>query len=268
MAVRITLAGATGWVGKALVAAIAAADDLELAGAVSRSAAGQDAGEVAGLQRLGVTISATLEEALQQPSDVVIDYTKPNAVKAHAVTALAQGRHVVIGTSGLSAEDYAEIDRHAQAAGKGVLAAGNFSITATLLRRFAMEAARYVPDVEVIDYSSAKKPDTPSGTARELAELLSDVRQAATSKPVSELAGVQETRGGALGAKEPVQVHSLRMPSFVLSCEAVFGADNERLVIRHDAGSSAAPYVAGTLLAARRVASFKGLKRGLDTVMD
>ncbi|MET0528641.1 MAG: NAD-dependent epimerase/dehydratase family protein, partial [Microvirga sp.] len=123
MAVRITLAGSTGWVGKALVAAIAASDDLELAGAVSRSAAGQDAGEAAGLQRLGVTISATLEEALQQPSDVVIDYTKPNAVKAHAVTALAQGRHVVVGTSGLSAEDYAEIDRHAQGAGKGVLAA-------------------------------------------------------------------------------------------------------------------------------------------------
>jgi 4-hydroxy-tetrahydrodipicolinate reductase len=268
MALRIALAGSTGWVGKALVAAIAATDELILAGAVSRSAAGQDAGEAAGLPRLGVAISATLEEALREPSDVVIDYTKPGVVKANTLTALAQGRHVVVGTSGLSAEDYAEIDAEAQKAGRGVLAAGNFSITATLLRRFALEAARYVPDVEVIDYASAKKPDTPSGTARELAELLSDVRQPATSKPVAELAGVQETRGGALGAREPVQVHSLRMPSFVLSCEAVFGADNERLVIRHDAGSSAAPYVAGTLLAARRVGSFTGLRRGLDTIMD
>jgi 4-hydroxy-tetrahydrodipicolinate reductase len=268
MALRITLAGSTGWVGKALVAAIAASDDLVLAGAVSRSAAGQDAGEAAGLSRLGVPISATLEEALREPSDVVIDYTKPGAVKAHALTALHQGRHVVVGTSGLSAEDYAEIDAQAQQAGRGVLAAGNFSITATLLRRFALEAARYVPDVEVIDYASAKKPDTPSGTARELAELLSEARQPATSKPVNELTGVRETRGGALGVKEPVQVHSLRMPSFVLSCEAVFGADNERLVIRHDAGSSAAPYVAGTLLAARRVGSFAGLRRGLDTIMD
>ena len=268
MSLRITLAGATGWVGKALVAAIAAADDLVLAGAVSRSAAGRDAGEAAGLPRLGVPISASLEEALRQPSDVVIDYTKPDVVKAHALLALAQGRHVVIGTSGLGAEDYAEIDAHAQEAGRGVLAAGNFSITATLLRRFALEAARYVADVEIIDYASAKKPDTPSGTARELAELLSEARQAATSKPVDALAGVRETRGGALGAGEPVQVHSLRMPSFVLSCEAVFGADNERLVIRHDAGSSAAPYVAGTLLAARRVGSFTGLRRGLDTAME
>jgi 4-hydroxy-tetrahydrodipicolinate reductase len=268
MSVRLNLAGATGWVGRALVAAIAASEDLVLAGAVSRSATGQDAGEAAGLPYLGVPVSATLEEALKAPSDVVIDYTKPGAVKAHALTALAQGRHVVIGTSGLSAEDYAEIDRHALKVERGVLAAGNFSITATLLRRFALEAARYVPDVEVIDYASAKKPDTPSGTARELAELLSEVRQPATSKPVAELTGVCETRGGSLGAKEPVQVHSLRLPSFVLSCEAVFGADNERLVIRHDAGSSAAPYVAGTLLAARRVRSFIGLKRGLDAVMD
>jgi 4-hydroxy-tetrahydrodipicolinate reductase len=197
----------------------------------------------------------------------VIDYTKPNAVKAHALTALTRGRHVVIGTSGLGADDYAEIDRAAQEARLGVLAAGNFSITATLMRRFALEAARYVADVEIIDYAPANKVDTPSGTARELAELLGEARQAATSTPVHELTGVRETRGGAIGAPQPVQVHSVRMPSYVLSCEVLLGADNERLAIRHDAGSSAAPYVAGTLLAARRVGSLTGLRRGLDAVM-
>jgi 4-hydroxy-tetrahydrodipicolinate reductase len=264
---RIALAGATGWVGKALVAAIAQADDLKLTAAVSRSAAGRDAGEAAGLAPLGLKISATLDEALKAPSDVVIDYTKPHVVKGHVLSALSAGRYVVIGTSGLSADDYAEIDKAALAAGRGVLAAGNFSITATLLRRFALEAARFVPDVEIIDYASASKPDTPSGTARELAEMIGAMRKPATSKPVSEVGGVRETRGGAIGAT-PVQVHSLRMPSFVLSCEAVFGADNERLVIRHDAGSSAAPYVAGTLLAARKVSGFTGLRRGLDAVMD
>jgi 4-hydroxy-tetrahydrodipicolinate reductase len=268
MTIRITLAGATGWVGKALVAAIAATDDLTLVGAVSRSAAGHDVGEAAGIAALGVKVSATIEEALRTPSDVVIDYTKPQVVKAHTLTALAQGRHVVVGTSGLSAQDYAEIDRAAQKAGRGVLAAGNFAITATLMRRFALEAARYVPDVEIIDYASAQKADTPSGTARELAEMMGEVRQAGTSKPIQELSGVRETRGGAIGAPQPVQVHSLRMPSFVLSCEVVLGADNERLVIRHDAGSSATPYVAGTLLAARRVSTLSGLRRGLDAVME
>ncbi|MGL5113956.1 MAG: dihydrodipicolinate reductase C-terminal domain-containing protein, partial [Beijerinckiaceae bacterium] len=90
---------------------------------------------------------------------------------------------------------------------------------------------------------------------------------AGTSKPVAELGGVRETRGGAIGAGIAVQVHSVRMPSFVLSCEAIFGAPDERLVIRHDAGSSAQPYVAGTLLAARKVSAFVGLKRGLDHVL-
>ena len=120
---------------------------------------------------------ATLEEALATPCDVVVDYTKPLAVKAHVLAAIAAGRHVVVGTSGLGAADYAEIDAAARANGVGVLAAGNFSITATLMKRFALMAAKYVPDVEVIDYASAKKPDAPSGTARELAEALAEIRQ-------------------------------------------------------------------------------------------
>ncbi len=265
--VRVVIAGATGWTGKALVTAAAKSPDITLVGAVSRTAAGKDIGEVIGIGPLGVTASATLHDALAIPSDVVIDYTKPHVVKGHALAAIAAGRHVVIGTSGLTAEDYAEIDAAARAANLGVLAAGNFSITATLLRRFALEAARYVADVEVIDYAAAGKPDSPSGTGRELAELLGEVRQPATSKPVAEIGGVRETRGRSIG-KVPVQVHSVRMPSFILSCEAIFGAPDERLVIRHDAGSSAAPYVAGTLLAARKVAGLRGVHRGLDAILD
>ncbi len=263
----VVVAGSTGWVGRALVEAIRQASDLRLAGAVSRSAAGRDAGEAVGLPAVGVTIAASLEDALAAPSDVVIDYTKPGSVKANTLLALARGRHVVIGTSGLDADDYAAIDAAAQAAGCGVLAAGNFSITATLMRRFAVEAARYVPDVEIIDYAAADKVDAPSGTARELAELLGAGRQAGTSLPVDELVGLAVARGAAVGGPRPVQVHSLRLPSFVIACEVVLGADNERLTIRHDAGVSAAPYVGGTLLAARRVSSFVGLKRGLDSIM-
>ena len=141
-------------------------------------------------------------------------------------------------------------------------------MTAALLKRFTLAAAKYVRDVEIIDYASAAKSDTPSGTARELAEALSEVRQAGTAKPVADLSGLRETRGAAVGETVPVQVHSLRLPSFVLACEAVFGAPDERLTIRHDAGSSAAPYVAGTLLAVRRVGEQAGLRRGLDTLLN
>lgn len=268
--IRVVLAGVTGWVGRALVPAIVASADLKLVAAVSRKAAGRDAGEATGGPVLGVTIVATLAEALTVPSDVLIDYTKPDAVGRNVCEAIAAGRHVVVGTSGLGADDYAAIDAAARRKGVGVLAAGNFSITATLLKRFALEAARYVPDVEIIDYASAEKPDTPSGTGRELAETLAAVRRAGTAKHVDQLDGIPATRGAAVGdgPNGGVRVHALRMPSFVLSVEAVFGADNERLVIRHDAGSSAAPYVAGTLLAVRRVAEKPGLRRGLDVLMD
>jgi 4-hydroxy-tetrahydrodipicolinate reductase len=267
MPIRVVVAGATGWTGRALVAAILKSGDLKLAGAVARSSAGKDAGEAVGAAAAGVPISATLAEALRPPSDVVVDYTSAHAVKAHALLALDQGRHVVIGSSGLSAADYEEIDAAAHAAKRGVLAAGNFSITATLLKRFALEAARYVADVEVIDYASATKPDTPSGTAREIAEMLGQIERRPLAKPVAELAGIRETRGAAIGDRTPVQVHSLRMPSYVIACEAIFGAPDERLTIRHDAGSSAAPYVAGTLLAVRRVGEFVGLRRGLDSLL-
>ena len=268
MTIRITLAGATGHIGKALTAAIAKSPDLALVAAVSRSSAGKDAGEIAGIGAIGVRVSATIGDALKTDSDVLIDYTKPEAVKHHVLTAIGHGRHAVIGTSGLSAHDYDTIDVAAKEKQRGVLAAGNFSITATLLRRFALEAARYVADVEVIDYATPGKPDTPSGTGRELAELLAQVRQAPTSKPVDQLSGARETRGASLGQPTPVQVHSVRMPSYLLSCEAIFGAPDERLVIRHDAGMSAAPYVSGTLLAARKVSGFVGVRRGLDSILD
>ena len=99
MAIRVVVAGATGWTGSAVAKAILGGGDFFLAGAVARGVAGKDAGEVLGLAKAGLAVSATLAEALAVPSDVVVDYTKPDAVKTHALAALKAGRHVVIGTS-------------------------------------------------------------------------------------------------------------------------------------------------------------------------
>jgi 4-hydroxy-tetrahydrodipicolinate reductase len=265
MTIGVVIVGATGWVGRDLVRAVAAAPDLRLAAAVARGAAGRDVGEAVGVGPLGVAVRATLSEALASPSDVVVEYSAPAAAKGHVLAAIAAGRAVVVGTSGLTAEDYAEIDRAARRRGVGVIAAGNFSITATLMRRFALAAARHLADVEIIDYASAAKPDVPSGTARELAEMLGEVRRDATSTPLARLHGPKEARGAEIGR---TRVHSLRLPGFVIGCEVLFGAADERLSIRHDAGSSAAPYVAGTLLAIRRVREAPGVRRGLDGVID
>ncbi len=182
MVTKVVMAGATGWVGRAMVPALLAAGDLELAGAVARNAAGQDAGAAVGLSPAGVRVTASLAEALETPSDVVVDYTSPDAVKENALVAISRGRHVVVGTSGMGAADYAEIDAAARKNGVGVIAAGNFSLTATLLKRFALIAAKYVPDVEIIDFSSARKSDAPSGTGRELAEALAEVRGASSAR--------------------------------------------------------------------------------------
>ena len=104
----------------------------------------------------------------------------------------------------------------------------------------------------------------PSGTTRELAERLGELRKPKIGVPVDKLHGPKETRGADIAG---TRVHSVRLPSYVIAVEAVFGAESERLTIRHDAGTSPAPYVAGTLLAARKVGEVKGLMRGLDRLL-
>ena len=101
----------------------------------------------------------------------------------------------------------------------------------------------------------------------ELAERIAAVRAKGSSVPVADVLGPKAARGAAIGEGNPVQLHSLRLPSYVIAVEAIFGAPDERLTIRHDAGSSAAPYVAGTLLAVRKVVGLVGLTRGLDSLI-
>ena len=146
-----------------------------------------------------------------------------------------------------------------------MVAAGNFSLTAAMLLRAAAHAARHLGAWEVIDFASAGKADAPSGTARELAERLDEVRPPEVGVPVADVVGPVGARGATVAG---TQVHSVRLPSFVVSTEVVFAAEGERLTIRHDAGETPAPYVAGTLLAIRAVVGRVGLTRGLDRLLD
>jgi len=263
--IRVCLAGVTGWVGRDLVGAIASAPDLELAAAVSRGSAGKPLSEAVAGGASTLIVSGSVAEALAAPSDVLVDYTAPEAVRSHALEAIRRGRHVVIGTSGLREEDFAAIDAAARERGVGVLAAGNFALTAVLLQRFAEIAARHVPQWEILEYAKASKPDAPSGTARELAARLARIRPPEIGHSIDRTQGHKEARGAHLGGS---QVHSVRLPGFISSIEILFGMRDERLSIRHDSSSGAAPYVAGTLLAVRRVPGFVGLRRGLDTILE
>jgi 4-hydroxy-tetrahydrodipicolinate reductase len=266
MPIRVCVAGATGWAGAAVTRQIltSAVTEFVLAGAVARRQTGSDIGEALGLPPAGLRIARTVDDALRVPTDVLIDYTRPDAVKAHTLAALALGVRVVIGTSGLTAADYDEIGRVATERGLGVIAAGNFSITAALAKHFALLAAKYLPSWELIDYAHAGKLDAPSGTVRELAEALGAVARPAVEIPIEQTHGVPACRGATI---EGTQVHSIRLPGYVIAFEAIFGLPDERLTLRHDAGAGAEPYVAGTLLAAREVPRTTGLIRGLDRLM-
>jgi 4-hydroxy-tetrahydrodipicolinate reductase len=259
----VCIAGATGWTGRALVSGVLAAPDLELVSAVGRSAAGRDLGEALGGETLGVPVHASVGEALEGV-DVLVDYTSATAVKANVLAAIEAGVAAVIGTSGLTADDFAEIDAAARQRSIGVVASGNFSLTAAMCQAAALLAARHLPQWEVIDYASATKPDVPSGTARELAERLGEIRRPELGHPIADLHGPHEARGASVGG---AQVHSVRLPSFVVSTEVVFGLPDERLTIRHDAGGTPEPYVAGTLIAVRKAPSLIGVTRGLDTLL-
>jgi 4-hydroxy-tetrahydrodipicolinate reductase len=259
------LAGAAGWAGSALSRGIFEAPDLELVAAVSRTHAGRALGEVLEVEGLTTPVFATAAEALRGKPDVFVEYTRPDAAKEHILTALESGAHVVVGTSGLSAEDYGEIDAAARAAQRGVLAAGNFALTAVLLQKFAEIAARYIPQWEIIDYAHSEKKDAPSGTARELADRLSKVRESQLDVPLEALAGPRESRGVRLLGS---QVHSVRLPGYVISLDAIFGLPDQKLILRHESGNSAVPYVGGALLAIRKVGGLVGLHRGLDSVME
>lgn len=264
MAIRVCVAGVSGWTGSEVARAILSSSDFELTGAIARRVAGRDAGELLGLPANGVDVASSLEKALARPADVLVDFTSPDSVKQRTLEALDRGVRAVIGTSGLTATDYQDIERAATGSRLGVIAAGNFSLTAALAKHFALLAAKYLPSWEVIDYAHAGKVDAPSGSARELAEALGEVASNQLAVPVERTHGDRAARGASIAS---TQVHSVRLPGIVLAFETIFGLPSERLTIRHDAGKGAEPYVKGALLAVRRVMQITGLVRGLDRLL-
>lgn len=132
------------------------------------------------------------------------------------------------------------------------------------MNHFAILAAKYLPQREIIDYFHAEKLDVPSGTARELAERLNKIRPNQLGRALDSLKGPVAGRGASIAG---TQVHSVRLPGYISGFEILFGLPDEKLTIKHEAGSGAEPYVSGTLLAARKSISIKGLIRGLDTLL-
>ena len=260
---RICISGALGDVGQHLVAGVLADPACELASAVARREVGRDIGEVLGGAAVGVAITDDLAAALDAGVDALIDYTHPSVIRHHVALSFARRIPVVIGTTGLSDEDFAEIDAAAREAGVGA-ATGNFAITAALLQHLSKIAARVIPHWEVIELNPPTKPDVPRGTARELAEVLGAIQHPVVALSDDELIGPIAARGAVFGG---ARVHSVRLPGCSPWVEIIFGLDGERLVLRHDQQPGGRIFVTGSLLAARRIQRAPGLVRGLDTLL-
>lgn len=172
--------------------------------------------------------------------DGAIDFTQPTAVHGNVLACIEQGVPVVIGTTGMTAEQVAEIDAKARAAGVPLLIAANFAIGAVLMMRFAAEAVKWMPKAEIIELHHDTKLDAPSGTAKVTAERM----------------------GGG------VPIHSVRLPGLVANQEVILGAQGQTLTIRHDTTSREA-FVPGVLLALERVGGLApGLTHGLDPLLE
>lgn len=264
--IKVFIAGGTGWAGSELSKGVFKHQNMRLVGAISRTHAGRNLAEILSLETTTIPVFENIDTALAEVDfDVLVDYTKPEIAKINILKTLKKGKNIVVGTSGLTKDDYKEIEQTANQYNASVLAVGNFAITVVLLQKFAEMAASYIPNFEIIDYAHESKIDSPSGTARELAHRLSQVQKPSIHISQDELIGEKESRGANL---DGVQVHSVRLPGHVIGIETIFGLKDEKLTIRHDSGASAEPYVKGALLAIEKVGTFKGLKRGLDSVMD
>lgn len=264
--IRVCIAGGTGWAGATLSKGVFENKNMELVGALSRTRKGENLAEVLNLGGANIPIFQDIETALEEIDfDVLVEYTKPNIAKNNILSAIKKGKKVIIGTSGLTDADYVEIEKATNENNTSVLAVGNFALTVVLLQKFSEMAAKYIPNFEIIDYAHEDKLDAPSGTARELAYRLSKVQKPNKFLNAEELIGEKSSRGADLNE---VQVHSVRLPGHVISIETIFGLKDEKLSIRHDSGASSEPYVTGGLLAIEKVGTFKGFKRGLDSVMD
>jgi len=207
--IQVAVSGAAGRMGEAVCAAVEAAEDMELVG------------------RADPRLDASLEQVLEA-AEVVVDFSEPGVALENARACLEAGVHCVMGTTGA---DFSELEGVGSA---NLFVAPNFAIGAVLMMEFSRQAARHMPECEVIELHHDQKLDAPSGTAKRTADL---IREA----------------GG--NVHEPI--HSVRLPGLVAHQEVVFGGLGQTLSIRHDSVARES-FMPGVLLAIRRVG---GLER-------
>ena len=261
--IRVGVIGACGRMGRAVCRAVLDDPVLDLVAAVDRSHAGETVGSLIGDPGADVAVSELLEALTDAGAEVAVDFTHPNVVMENIRWGIARGLHLVVGTTGLSPEDLDEIRSLLDAEGSrsNVVVAANFAVGAVLMQRFAAEAARHFPAVEIIELHHEGKADAPSGTALATARRLAGERPEAWAGPGG------ESLGGARGGDvEGIRIHSVRLPGLVAHQEVIFGGPGQTLTIRHDS-TDRSSFMPGVLLAVKAVGTRSGLTVGLEPLL-
>ena len=225
--IDVCVSGAAGRMGRAVVGAVSRADGMRVAMSVDPALAG----EPDSYTDLSAAIAAGTP-------DLMVDFTVPETVFGNAMMALGAGVHVVIGTTGLTDGQVAELRELAEGGPANALIAPNFAVGAVLMMRFAAEASRHMEKAEIIELHHDKKLDAPSGTALRTAGLMEG---------------------------DPV-IHSVRLPGLVAHQEVILGGHDETLTIRHDSLSRES-FMPGVVMAVRAVEQRPGLTMGLEPVL-
>ena len=259
--IKVVVYGASGRMGQEVVKAVCQEPETQMAGAVDLQASEDYLTLPDGSGK--VPLSANLDSIIGscQP-DVVVDFTVAKATMPAVRTVAEHGVSMVIGTTGLTADDIIEIERLAAANKIGVVVASNFALGAVLMMHLSKIAAKFLDYAEIIELHHERKVDAPSGTALSTARAMIDAR----GKPFLQAAGKGETQVSRGQSVEGVTIHSVRLPGLMAHQEVILGGDGETLRIRHDMISREA-FMPGVLLAVKEVVKRQGLIYGLDNLL-
>lgn len=263
--IRVLVCGAYGKMGREVLKAVHKDEHLSIVGAVDVKSDFADVGELIGAGKIGVTVGNDLQTVIHETKpQVMVDFTKPEAVMPNIRIAIKNGVCPVVGTTGLTETDISEVRTLCTQSKVNAIISPNFSIGAILMMKLAQEAAKYLPQVEIIEYHHDQKLDAPSGTALRTAELLTEVRGSLRQGHPDEFEKLPGARGGNVAG---IPIHSVRLPGYVAHQEVIFGGIGQTLSIRHDSISRES-FMPGVLLACKKVLTTDGLIIGLEQILD
>ncbi len=262
---KIILAGPRGKMGSEALRLIQHTEHFELVACLDRKYAGMKVKDLEGLPPFDVEIFTNPQEVFQHMhADVLIDLTSPEVGYTHAKLALENGIRPVVGTTGFTVEQLEELEQLSKEKGLGVVIAPNFAVGAVLMMQFAKWAAKYFPDVEIIEKHHDQKLDAPSGTAVKTAELIKEVREQKVQGHPNE----KETIDGARGANfDGMRIHSVRLPGLIAHQEVIFGGTGESLTIKHDSYHRQS-FMNGVKLAVEQVQKVNAFVYGLENLLE